>query len=595
MTSASQADRDDVLKADNRDHAEARVWWATSSRGLDCLGMALVLIAVVLRLLLWGQQRSLWIDEARLSLNVASRSYMNLLPPLDYDQSAPLGYLWLQRSAIALFGVNEGSLRLLALAAGIGTVVLTFRLARSWFGQRVAVLAMAIAALSPTLIYYSGEAKQYGIEACITCGVLYAAMRSLENPSSTGRWRLLVGFGVLAPWLAFPAVFALAGVGITTLLDQKLPVRRRVQVAGQLAAWWGGSLALAYLLVYRAAAHDRYLHHYWNQAFLAPWRPGGLLDTGVALQSILWGPVSVLWGPMPRLIPGTPNDLAIVVFAPAVCIVIALLVVVGARRLARTLRIHLVVLALAPVVLVILASLMQLYPISARTMMFCIPIIIILAAAGIEEIARLTRKPILACAVMSAACLPLAWVAVRELAGPPREHIRPLIEALQMYRRAGEPVYVLAGAIPAWAMYTTNWRAPDTARLDYLSHIGRAGGPAFENAPSRGHRVVREGNDLTYPTRWGPEIYGIPHGLEARVFGLTNPLPDSGWAENEVRRIREVASPGAWLILSHFYGPEGQLLSALDASGGHLTYKDFRNGAALFHYEFPHSGAATDR
>ena len=71
------------------------------------------------------------------------------------------------------------------------------------------------------------------------------------------------------------------------------------------------------------------------------------------------------------------------------------------------------------------------------------------------------------------------------------------------------------------------------------------------------------------------------------MFGLTNPMPDVGWSDNEARRIRQAASPGIWLILSHFYGPEGTLLRSLEAEGGHLTYHDFRDGAALLRYEFP--------
>ena len=167
------------------------------------------------------------------------------------------------------------------------------------------------------------------------------------------------------------------------------------------------------------------------------------------------------------------------------------------------------------------------------------------------------------------------------------EDLRPLVASLETQRRAGEPVYVFAGAIPAWAMYTTDWNSPDAARLDFLRRIARAGGPAFENAPSRGREVRDEGFELTYPGADGLEVYGIPDGLEARVFGLTNPMPDPGWAENEARRIRAVASPGVWLVLSHFYGPEGTLLQALEAEGARRTYHDFRNGAALIRYEFP--------
>jgi hypothetical protein len=220
--------------------------------------------------------------------------------------------------------------------------------------------------------------------------------------------------------------------------------------------------------------------------------------------------------------------------------------------------------------------------------MFYLPVLIILAAAGVEEFAGRVRSPLATWAVMILACVPLAWITIGELrSADPREHLRPLVASLHARRLPAEPVYVFAGAIPPWAMYTTDWNSPDAARLDYLRRIARAGGPAFENAPSRGRAVGDEGSGLTYPGPGGLEVYGIPDGLEARVYGLTNSMPDVGWAENEARRIRGVANPDVWLILSHFYGPEGILLSALEAEGAHLTYHDFRNGAALVRYEFP--------
>src|SRR4051794_39932833 len=72
----------------------------------------------VLRLVLYCQGRSLLIDEARLSLNIASRSFFGLVGPLDHDQSAPILFLWIEKGATILFGVNEYSLRLFPLLAG---------------------------------------------------------------------------------------------------------------------------------------------------------------------------------------------------------------------------------------------------------------------------------------------------------------------------------------------------------------------------------------------------------------------------------------------------------------------------------------------
>jgi 4-amino-4-deoxy-L-arabinose transferase-like glycosyltransferase len=544
--------------------------------------LGILLVAAALRIVLWAQARSLWIDEARLSLNVATRSYLELLKPLDYDQAAPVLYLWLQRTATIIGGVNELSLRFVSLIAGITTVWLVWDLAERLFCRRVAVLACAMAALSPTLIYFSAEAKQYALEACVSCALVGLGRRFLDAPRARS-WTALVGVGVVGVWVATPVPFILAGIGLAVLATPKLQLPKRLRLLAIMGVCWGVSFALAYIVIYGAASHSPYLHHYWSQAFLGIGRPGGPLNAGVAATSLLLGAAV-----RDRMI-GTA-DLANVAFVPAVAILVALLAVIGMKRASKSLGLSWVALIASPLGLAVVAALFDLYPISVRTTTFYLPLLIILASAGIDGMAQRLRRPLLASVVMAASCVPLAWISLREVMdSDPREHIRPLVEQLTDNRRPAEPVYVFAGAIPAWALYTTNWRAPDLTRLEYLKRIARAGGPAFENAPGRGRTVLREGDELRYTSPEGLEIYGISDGLEARVFGLTNALPDSGWAENEARRIREAASSRVWLVLSHFYGPEGQLLDALEASGGQRTFEDLRNGSALLRYEFTRS------
>jgi len=50
-----------------------------------------------LRVVEFARDRPLWLDEAMLALNIAARSFAQLARPLDYDQSAPVAYLWLER------------------------------------------------------------------------------------------------------------------------------------------------------------------------------------------------------------------------------------------------------------------------------------------------------------------------------------------------------------------------------------------------------------------------------------------------------------------------------------------------------------------
>ena len=46
-------------------------------------------LGIILRLVQYLYNRSLWLDEASLALNVIEKSFSGLLQPLGYDQMAP--------------------------------------------------------------------------------------------------------------------------------------------------------------------------------------------------------------------------------------------------------------------------------------------------------------------------------------------------------------------------------------------------------------------------------------------------------------------------------------------------------------------------
>jgi hypothetical protein len=87
-------------------------------------------LAVVMRLRQFAVNRSLWLDEAMLAGNIVSRSYGELLRPLADHQGAPLGWLWLERTVVLVFGDGERALRLVPLVAGMAVLPITLHVAR---------------------------------------------------------------------------------------------------------------------------------------------------------------------------------------------------------------------------------------------------------------------------------------------------------------------------------------------------------------------------------------------------------------------------------------------------------------------------------
>ena len=93
-------------------------------------------------------------------------------PPLYYV----LGWLWVQ-----VAGTGEFGLRSLSALAGIATVPVAYLLGLELRGRRAGILAAALVAVNPMLVWYSQEA---GATRCWSC--------SARSPPSTSSARSTV-------------------------------------------------------------------------------------------------------------------------------------------------------------------------------------------------------------------------------------------------------------------------------------------------------------------------------------------------------------------------------------------------------------------
>jgi len=122
---------------------------------------------VAVRFVQYLSNRSLWGDEASISLNIVSRTYQELLEPLSYNQAAPPGFLTVEKLAVQVFGNSEYSLRLFPLLASAIALLAFYRLATHYTSQITAPIAIAFFACLPYLVYYATEVKQYSSDVAI--------------------------------------------------------------------------------------------------------------------------------------------------------------------------------------------------------------------------------------------------------------------------------------------------------------------------------------------------------------------------------------------------------------------------------------------
>ena len=418
--------------------------------------VSVLLIGFVLRIRQYLTGRSLWIDEAMLALNIVNRDFAGLFKPLDYDQGTPLGFLMIEKFFNVLLGRNELVLRLFPLMAGLASLWLFYLLlTRTTHGVGL-LIALALFTLNPRLVYYSSEVKQYIVDVAVTIGLLLMTERLFsENPSKKDFvWFTLAG--LLALWFSHPALFVLAGIGLTLVL---IYFQRRdypsLRFALGMGIIWVVNLALFYILALKDLQQNNFIHEYWLDAFvpLPPWRDMGWyarnINANISLQF------------------GTP-------YFPLFVFEIMLL---GWVLLWRSKREY--ALAFACILLVAMAaSSLQLYPLLERMILFLIPIGLILIGKTLEALhQRLNMRPVLNFAIMFAFSLYLLYAPFTTSWGyflHPKyyEHIRPALAYLQEKVREGDVLYLSYGAVPAFRFYAPGYgldsmRTESGERADY--------------------------------------------------------------------------------------------------------------------------------
>jgi hypothetical protein len=545
---------------------------------------AFLVAGIALRLAAALAHPPLGLDEARLALNVAARSFGELLQPLDHDQSAPPLYLWLQHGAVLLVGVHDWALRLVPLVFGLTLLARTPATLQRLLPSRAVVLATALVACSPLLVHYAISVKQYGVEAALTLLGLGLSLSCREARYRHGPAARMVVFGVVLPWLATPAPFVLAGVTGCTLGD----ATRGDRDARRFVLWslplWAVSLALAYVIAYGPASGNPYLRHYWDSALLVP--------TGEHYAERLWALLNEnLWG-LALGYPGPPGrHLSNLTFL-GIAVVVLLLLAVGARWLLKRHGWSIVLLVTTPLVAAIGASLLGVYPVSLRLMLFAAPLVQLLVVSGLQALTERLDDPsarrgwVLAGSTLT---LPLLAISLLQVGRDPPEDVRALTHELARLRRR-EPTYVFAGSVPPWLFYSTDWKAPDVRRLQVVARLAGAGGAAFENAPSRGRVDPAKAVGLTYRSAAGPELYGLATGIEwTPSLGPLKRSTDTGWTDAEADRVASVDGGAVWVLMSHMVGNEVELLRELGRRGACATYVRQLDNAVLVRYALtPH-------
>jgi 4-amino-4-deoxy-L-arabinose transferase-like glycosyltransferase len=142
---------------------------------------ALTLLAAVLRFVGIGHQ-GFWFDEGNTALlvHLSPGKMLGLIPK---SESTPPLYYCVAWVWAHLFGYAETPLRSLSALAGVLTVPVMFATGRRLFSTRVGLIAAALTATNPLLIWYSQEARSYSLLVLFSALTLWAFAAARAQPA----------------------------------------------------------------------------------------------------------------------------------------------------------------------------------------------------------------------------------------------------------------------------------------------------------------------------------------------------------------------------------------------------------------------------
>lgn len=407
---------------------------------LKSLSLVAVLLGIVVRLTQYLSNRSLWGDEVNLALNIVNRSYLELLQPLDHNQAAPPGFLWIEKAAVQLFGNTEYALRLFPLISGLVALVVFYHLANRYVAAIAAPVAIALFACLKYIVYYTTEVKQYSSDvmiAVVLCSLLIPLRHQVLNKRQL---LFLGGLGALCIWISHPTVFVLAGIEVgyflvasnskrLTLLMNRWPI--------YLA--WLISFAGLYFLTVQGTLKNDVLTSAWDARFPdSPFDLVWLLDT---FGRFFYNPLGFL---------GFTDGIALFAF------------IVGCFAFYRRDRIIFLGIT-APILVTLIASYLQQYPFRERLVLFLAPFAVLIIAEGIAFLWTEPRKryrPLRWIGMILAITLLIPSVVnAGQLIGSPLklEEVKPVIAYVQSHQQPNDRLYVYAAAENQFAYYAEKY------------------------------------------------------------------------------------------------------------------------------------------
>ena len=197
MIGPSPAAADGIISAMNSASTRELRWYRSRPAAHDCrvgrlslspatIVVGITLIAAVLRIATIDVQ-SIWADEGA-TIRLVHRGFGGMLSHLSSSESTPPLYYVLVWAWTRIFGTGPIGFRSFSVLIGTAFIPVVYA-AGCRMSLRAGLWAALLAALSPIMLYYSQEARAYGLLILLSGAAFVQWLRVLEDGAAALWWR----------------------------------------------------------------------------------------------------------------------------------------------------------------------------------------------------------------------------------------------------------------------------------------------------------------------------------------------------------------------------------------------------------------------
>ena len=397
-------------------------------KAADILGLLIIFAGIGVSIFMNCVGRTLWLDEAMLAYSFSKRSLFTLTSGIfEWDQSAPVLYLYLVKLLTLVFGNTEFVLRSFSIFSYVLVLFLSWFAAKRLFRIKYPILVSAFLANMNFLLQYSNMFKQY-LSECIWV-LLVLVVYYLYKEKGLAWWKMALA-DMIFLWGANPACFFIGGILLYEFLagvftKEKMAVRNSILTGVGV----GGSFLCYYFYWLRGTAQSATMQSYWENADF-PLIPKSIADLKMA-QSMIYE--------------------IFITFREARIFITALVVAALLLGIFWERNRYCRVIALGFLV-ALFASSIHMFPIADRLWCFSFPLFTILAFYAVDKMAVSSRKAeLVAVFLMFTLMLTNNGILVYRHAENvfwKGEEANQPIAYLQEHVEEGEKVYVYYQSIP---------------------------------------------------------------------------------------------------------------------------------------------------